>query len=176
MARSISWTDPQILRRLLEDAAREDSPPPVVLELASSSRPSTVPPAPPMPEFTLTGDSIEEQVDALIEWLAAARPLEGLFVTDANGLAIANRGVESDQVAISATLMGTLGDVRRSLATDARRMAIALGEARVLHLVAVETPLGAFGVGMVSRDFLPDDFLARAQRALSLTLGDNDGQ
>ncbi|MFK7992098.1 MAG: hypothetical protein AB8I08_39130 [Sandaracinaceae bacterium] len=169
MAPSISWTDPAVLRRLLVDAARvEPPPPPIVLELSPTVSPE------PEPEFELTAGTIEERVSSLIDWLARSRSLEGLFITDANGLAIANRGVESDQVAVCATLMGALSDVRKSLATDARRMAIAIGDGSVLHLVAVETPLGAFGVGMVSSDFLSDDFMARAQRALSLTLGENN--
>lgn len=175
MALSISWTDPAVLRRLIVDAAREEAAPaPMVLELSTTVAPEPEPEPQPEPDFELVGGNIEERVTSLIDWLARSRSLEGLFITDANGLAIANRGVESDQVAVCATLMGTLSDVRKSLSTDARRMAIAIGDGSVLHLVAVETPLGAFGVGMVSPDFLSDDFMARAQRALSLTLGEND--
>ncbi len=178
MDRSISWTDPEVLLRLLEDAARKEAPRPKPATVEQEPAPPKPSPEPePEPEFAVVDGTIDERVEALVEWLAKSRALEGSFITDAHGLAIVNRGADSDHVAICATLMDTLGDVRRLLTSDAHRMAISIGDARVLHLVTVETNLGVFGVGMVSRDYLSDEFLARAERALAMTLaGDDDGQ
>lgn len=183
MAPSISWTEPELLRRLLEDAARAAPPPPPPPPVPAAAAPvvstgtPAEPPEPSLPPYSVEGGSIEERVANLINWLLRVRDVDGIFIADANGLAIANHGVDTDHIAICATLMDTLGTVRANLASDARRMALTIAKGQVLHLVAVETSWGAFGVGLVSPDFLSDEFMARAQRALSMTLGeDQDGE
>ena len=171
MPRSISWIDPTELTRLAIRAAREDAPPP----MPSTPRVVAVPPpAPPKappepPPFSPGGDSLEKRVTQLMDWLQEYVGVERLFVADSNGLAVDTRGVSPEHVATSAVLMHTLHEVRRHISSE-RRMAITMGPDAVLHIVAMDTDWGAFGVGLVADDLLPDAVLARAQEALAQTL------
>ena len=176
MHRSISWIDPAELAQLANRAATEvpvpAAPPPSTPR--DEPAPRVVVPAPPPPPaeatpFLPTGDSLEARVTELMDWLQERVGVHRLFVADSNGLAVATRGVSPEHVATSAVLMQTLQEVRRNIASE-RRMAITMGPQAILHIVALDTDWGAFGVGLVAEDLLPDAVLASAQEALAATL------
>ncbi len=182
MARSISWTDPGKLRRLLEQASRDEVPvvaarPAAANGPASSPTPSpSTRPRPQVDPFVVPAGGVDARVDALLSWIDRVADLQGVFITDAHGLAIASRGVSRDAVAISAQLIETLRGVRLGLGSGEGRLAIAIAPARILHLVGIETAWGDFAAGMVGAEFLRDEVLAGVQDALARTFGDNNDE
>ena len=189
MSQSVFWIDAGTLRDLLERASRTEASDPAVARdsaprptTASDHRPEGMPShldaahAGAATSFEPPPGNIDVRVEAFLDWLGTLAKLDGAFITDSNGLAIASRGAARTDVAISAELIETLREVRRGVGSDEGRMAIALGPSRILHIATIETPWGSFAAGLIGPEFLRSQILENAQQALARILGDKDDE
>lgn len=124
------------------------------------------------PPFELVeGGTLDAHVSSLVEWLDLVHECVSLFVTDEHGLTLAERRTDADLVAMSALLIETLAEARVIMGSEASWLVMSLGDESKLHLVAVDTPLGRFGVGMLTRELLSSEKLRLVQQSLERTMG-----
>ena len=156
--RSQSNTSPIAARPRHTTEPLSSVPPPPTAALA----PAAAPPAPPRPAyrpFVASSRQLDERLQALVAWIEACEPCRAAFVADDNGLPVVEHvGAEAGHVAAASSILLMLASVRTLMRDSGGWLSLKLG-AQVLNVVEVATRWGRFGIGVVSEDTLPREFL-----------------
>jgi len=196
--RSVSWTDPESVARLL---ARATAPRRVAATFArvasaaraarapAASRPSTpparvsvpapapapvfvAPPAPAplvVPKLEQFSDNPSDRLDALMAWTLDHQPCTGAFVADDNGLTLAAHGISEAHVSLVGPLLSALMGVRSIPGIDATSGALWLGS-NMMSWVETRTERGGFCLGAVGAEPLSTESLNQLKEALEVTV------
>jgi hypothetical protein len=188
--RSVSWTDPESVARLL---ARATAPRRVAATLsrftaaargvrapeapkAPSPAPATpapvevAPPAPPVvPSLEHSSDNPSDRLDALLAWTLDHQRCTGAFVADDNGLTLAAHGISEAHVALVGPLLSALMGVRSIPGVDATAGALWLGT-NMMSWVETRTERGGFCLGTVGAEALSTEALNQLKDALEVTV------
>jgi hypothetical protein len=173
-SRSLSWIDRGRWAGLLAGATEANPPPP--RRAARPLAPQVVYPpiAPPIaqpvrvapPPFSASSRSLEERLQALVAWIEACVPCRAAFIADDNGLPVVEHlGAEPGQFAAASSILLMLASLRSLMGDSGGWLSLKLGDA-VLHVVEIATPWGRFGIGVVTDDSLPREFLATLSAAV----------
>ncbi|MGE0325471.1 MAG: hypothetical protein AB7K71_24650 [Polyangiaceae bacterium] len=194
---SLSWIDPSRFAALVEGAttdaqaqvsARAFRLPPApkgTLTRTPTSVPQPLkapakaakeaPPPPELADFVPPAAPLTERLEAFVSWLAAGLALRATFIADEHGLPVIEGKADADHIAISASFMALLRQIREATgAPKAGRVYLALDDNGVLHLVEVTTPWGRYGVGLIAEFPLRSHVLATIQRGLESAFGEGN--
>jgi hypothetical protein len=138
-------------------------PPPAAPEPPAPPPAVTAPPAPPpatvYPAFSAPSRNLEERLQALIAWIERSVTCRAAFIADDNGLPVVEHiGADPGEIAASSSILLMLASLRSLMRDSGGWLSLKLGTA-VLHVVEVDTPWGRFGIGVVTDDSLPREFL-----------------
>lgn len=160
-------------------------PPPIVPQVALPiAPPPPLPPPPPVvpaapeyPPFVAASLNLEERLQALVAWIEACVPCRAAFIADDNGLPVVEHLAEDNgEVAAASQILQMLASLRSLMRDSGGWLSLKLGNA-VLHVVEVGTPWGRFGIGVVTDDALPREFLTALSGAVERAfLGDSQGE
>ncbi len=187
--RSVSWTDPNEVARLLNEVSavsygrgapalrpapkpRAPAPPPVTRPTPApvAVRPSTPPAAPkPIPKLQQTSENPSDRLDALIAWSLDNFTCSGAFVADDNGLTLAAHGISEAHVALVGPLFSALVGIRTIPGIDGTTGALWMG-ANMMSWVESRGERGSFCLGLVGPEPLPTRSLEALKEALELTM------
>jgi len=124
------------------------APPPA----ASGSRPGYRP-------FAAPSRQLEDRLQGLVAWIEDCVPCRAAFIADDNGLPVVEHvGADAGHVAAASSILLMLASVRTLMRDSGGWLSLKLG-AQVLNVVEVATRWGRFGIGVVTEDALPRDFL-----------------
>jgi hypothetical protein len=165
-SRSLSWIDRGRWDGLL--ARVTDEPAPAYRPLPPGPPPAAPPallpaaPAAPRPgyrPFVAPPRQLEDRLQALVAWIEDCVPCRAAFIADDNGLPVVEHlGAEAGHVAAASSILVMLASVRTLMRDSGGWLALELG-AQVLNVVEVATRWGRFGIGVVTEDALPREFL-----------------
>lgn len=128
---------------------------------------------PELADFVPPEAPLTERLEAFVGWLTAGLALRATFIADEHGLPVIEGKADSDHIAISASFMALLRQIREATgAPKAGRVYLALDDNGVLHLVEVTTPWGRYGVGLIADIPLRSHVLATIQRGLESAFGE----
>ncbi|RYZ09806.1 MAG: hypothetical protein EOO73_02685 [Myxococcales bacterium] len=194
--RSVSWTDPESVARLLARAtaprrvaatlsrvtaaARAVRAPATPPARASVPAPAAAPvPAPPpvaappapliVPALEHVSDNPSDRLDALMAWTLDHQRCTGAFVADDNGLTLAAHGISEAHVALVGPLLSALLGVRSIPGVDATAGALWLGT-NMMSWVETRTERGGFCLGTVGAEALSTEALNQLKEALEVTV------
>jgi hypothetical protein len=197
--RSVSWTDPDSVAKLLARAtaprrvastfarvtaaaravarpAPRASTPPARISVPAPApivAPAPVVPTPPAPKIVPvlehTSDNPSDRLDALMAWTLDYHPCVGAFVADDNGLTLAAHGISEAHVSLVGPLLSALVSVRSVPGIDASSGALWLGE-NMMSWVETRTERGGFCLGTVGAEPLPTEALTQLKEALEATV------
>jgi hypothetical protein len=160
--RARSNTSPIAARPRHTTGPLPDVPPPPAATPVPAPAPATAPPAPPRPtfrSFAAPSRQLEERLQALVAWIEACVPCSAAFIADDNGLPVVEHvGAEAGHVAAASSILVMLASVRTLVRDSGGWLSLELG-AQVLNVVEVATRWGRFGIGVVTEDALPREFL-----------------
>jgi len=152
-SRSLSWIDRGRWDGLLARVTDEPAPP---------RRPPCPAPDPPRPgyrPFAAAARQLEDRLQALVAWIEDCVPCRAAFIADDNGLPVVEHlGTEAGHVAAASSILLMLASVRALVRDSGGWLSLELG-AEVLNVVEVATRWGRFGIGVVTDDALPREFL-----------------
>jgi hypothetical protein len=145
-------------------AGASPSSPPARPQPGTAPLPDAPPPPPPAKSvgyrpFTSSSQQLEERLQALMTWIEDCVPCRAAFVADDNGLPVVEHlGTDPGHVAAASSILLLLASVRTLMRDSGGWLSLQLGAA-VLNVVEVATRWGRFGLGVVSDDALPREFL-----------------
>jgi hypothetical protein len=193
--RSVSWTDPESVARLLSRATAPRRVAATLARMTSVARavraeppaspkpqPSPVAPAPTppvatppapvvVPKLEHASDNPSDRLDALMAWTLDHQPCTGAFVADDNGLTLAAHGISEAHVALVGPLLSALMGVRSIPGVDATAGALWLGS-NMMSWVETRTERGGFCLGTVGAEALSTEALNQLKDALEVTVRD----
>jgi hypothetical protein len=193
-SRSLSWIDRDRWGALLaaatqqppgRSAARTPPPPPRARRDDVAGRPVSVAPgamavaapapalapapvevAPSYPHFTCDSGQLDERLQALVSWIEQCVPCRAAFIADDNGLPVVEHlGAEQGHIAAASSILLMLASVRSLMRDSGGWLSLKMSSA-VLHVVEVSTRWGRFGIGVVTDDILPHEFLSALSAAV----------
>jgi hypothetical protein len=149
--RSLSWIDrgrwDGLLARVTGAPVRPAAPP-------------LPAPRPAYPPFVPSSRQLEDRLQALVAWIEDCVPCGAAFIADDNGLPVVEHvAAEPGHVAAASSILMMLASVRTLVRDSGGWLSLELGAAQVLNVVEVTTRWGRFGIGVVTEDALPRDFL-----------------
>ena len=176
--RSLSWIDrghwEGLLARVTDEpaptyrptrpAARTMSGLAPIKPAAPNGSPTLQIAVPPVPRpayrpFVASSRLLEERLQALVAWIEDCVPCRAAFIADDNGLPVVEHvGAEAGHVAAASSILLMLASVRTLMRDSGGWLSLKLG-AQVLNVVEVATRWGRFGIGVVTEDALPREFL-----------------
>jgi len=133
-----------------------------------------LPDLPPLPParpagyraFAPSSQQLEERLQALVAWIEDCVPCRAAFIADDNGLPVVEHlGTDPGHVAAASSILVMLASVRTLMCDSGGWLVLELGAA-VLNVVEVVTRWGRFGVGVVTDDALPREFLVALSAAV----------
>lgn len=155
--RARSNTSPIAARPRHTTGPLPDVPPPPTT--APAPAPATASPRPAYQPFAAPSRQLEERLQALVGWIEACVPCRAAFIADDNGLPVVEHvGAEADHVAAASSILLMLASVRTLMRDSGGWLSLKLGP-QVLNVVEVSTRWGRFGIGVVTEDALPREFL-----------------
>lgn len=194
--RSVSWTDPDSVAKLLARAtaprrvastiarvtaaaravarpAPRASTPPTRISIPAPAPVAPAPVAPPppkvVPKLEHNSDNPSDRLDALMAWTLDHQPCIGAFVADDNGLTLAAHGITEAHVSLVGPLLSALVSVRSVPGIDASSGALWLGE-NMMSWVETRTERGGFCLGTVGAEPLSTEALGHLKEALEVTV------
>lgn len=151
-SRSLSWIDRGRWEALLARVTDEPAP-------AYRAPAPAAPPRIAYPPFVAPSRQLEERLQALVAWIEACAPCRAAFIADDNGLPVVEHvGAEPGHVAAASSILLMLASVRTLVRDSGGWLSLQLG-AQVLNVVEIATRWGRFGIGVVTEDALPREFL-----------------
>ncbi len=130
---------------------------------------------PELAEFVAPAAPLTQRLEAFVEWLGQGLVVRATFIADEHGLPVIEGKADADHIAISASFMALLRQIREATgAPKAGRVYLALDDNGVLHLVEVNTPWGRYGVGLIAELPLRSHVLATIQRGLESAFGEGN--
>lgn len=186
--RSVSWTDPNEVARLLSEVSAVNHGRNAPIRTAPKPRaPARTPPPPPtprasvpiarasleqaraIPKLTQNSDNPSDRLDALIAWTLDNFPSSGAFVADDNGLTLAAHGISEAHVALVGPLFSALVGIRTIPGIDGTAGALWMG-ASMMSWVEARNTRGSFCLGVLGPEPLPNRSLDLLRDALELTI------
>ena len=156
-SRSLSWIDRGRWEGLLAQVT--DEPAPVYRPPPRPAPRATPLPRAPNPPFVASSRQLEERLQALVAWIEGCVPCRAAFIADDNGLPVVEHvGAEAGHIAAASSILMMLASVRTLMRDSGGWLSLKLG-AQVLNVVEVTTRWGRFGIGVVTEDALPREFL-----------------
>jgi hypothetical protein len=162
-SRSLFWSEGEgtlarALARVAAPVARSHEAERPVERPAPSSAPA--PPAPPLPNepmvttgFTPPFGSLEDRIEAWLQWVAGSAGAPHAFLLDRDGLPMLQLGGDPRMVELGSLARGLLGRLAEGTAGRGRlAVSVRLESERLLRLIDLATPLGPLTVGFVQRD------------------------
>lgn len=157
-SRSLSWIDRGRWDGLLARVTGAQ-------DLPAAPAPAGDPP-PAYPPFPASSRPLEDRLVALVAWIEDCVPCRAAFIADDNGLPVVEHvGAEAGHVAAASSILMMLASVRTLVRDSGGWLSLELG-AQVLNVVEVPTRWGRFGIGVVTEDALPRDFLLALSEAV----------
>jgi hypothetical protein len=166
-SRSLSWIDrgrwDGLLARVTDEPATARRPPgpapaPPATALAA--------PRPGYRPFAAASRQLEDRLQALVAWIEDCVPCRAAFIADDNGLPVVEHlAAEAGHVAAASSILVMLASVRTLVRDSGGWLSLELG-AQVLNVVEVATRWGRFGIGVVTDDALPREFLQALSEAV----------
>jgi len=118
------------------------------------------------PPFAAAAPQLEERLQALVAWIERCVPCRAAFIADDNGLPVVEHlATEPGYVAAASSILMMLASVRTLLRDSGGWLSLKLGT-QVLNVVEVGTRWGRFGIGVVTEDALPREFLMALSTAV----------
>lgn len=146
-------------------APAPSAPPPAVAAPAPAAAPLR-PAKPTYPPFRAESQLLDERLASLVGWIERCVPCHAAFIADDNGLPVVEHlGAEQGHIAAASSILMMLASVRSLVRESGSWLALKL-ESSVLHVVEVETRWGRFGIGVVTDDSLPQEFLTALSAAV----------
>lgn len=189
-SRSVSWTDPNEVARLLNQVSsashvrggfapvrtttksKVHAPAaelkPRLTPVPIAIRPSVAPPR-VVPKLQQTSDNPSDRLDSLIAWALDNFVSTGAFVADDNGLTLAAHGISEAHVALVGPLFSALVGIRSIPGIDGTAGALWLG-ANMMSWVESRSERGSFCLGILGPEPLPNRSLEQLREALDLTM------
>jgi hypothetical protein len=134
------------------------------LAVADAVLPAKVVPA--YPAFTCASGQLDERLQALVSWIEQCVPCRAAFIADDNGLPVVEHlGAEQGHIAAASSILLMLASVRSLMRDSGGWLSLKMSSA-VLHVVEVTTKWGRFGIGVVTNDLLPHEFLSALSAAV----------
>jgi hypothetical protein len=123
---------------------------------ASASSPAFAP-ALPEPEvattFTPPFGSLEDRIEAWLQWVAGRAGAAHAFLLDRDGLPMLQLGGDTRVIELASLARGLMGRLGEAAAGRGRlAVSVRLENERLLRLIDLTTPLGPLTVGFVHRD------------------------
>lgn len=150
---------------------RTSSVPPVPpIPAVPAPAPAAVVPAPPLrpsyPPFECASQQLDERLQALVAWIESCVKCRAAFIADDNGLPVVEHmGAEQGHIAAASSILMMLASVRTLMRDSGGWLSLKMSSA-VLNVVEVTTRWGRFGIGVVSDDLLPHEFLTALSAAV----------
>ncbi len=163
-SRSLFWSEGEgtLARALARVAAPVARPAPAPAPAAPPAAPAEppAPPAPPLPNepmvtagFTPPFGSLEDRIEAWLQWVAGRAGAAHAFLLDRDGLPMLQLGGDARLVELGSLARGLLGRLAEVAAGRGRlAVSVRLESERLLRLIDLATPLGPLTVGFVQRD------------------------
>lgn len=188
--RSVSWTDPESVARLLARATGPKRTPPARAVPAPARFPSQVPgrvsvpapaptpaeavsrepvAAPVVPRLEQHSENPSDRLDVLLAWALDHQRCSGAFIADDNGLTLAAHGISEAHVSLVGPLLSALLAVRSIPGVDATAGALWLG-ANMMSWVEARTHRGGFCLGTVGPEALSSQAFEQLKDALETTV------
>lgn len=148
-------------------AARPAAPAPAPAPAPAAAVAAPARPAKPTyPPFRAESQLLDERLASLVGWIERCVSCRAAFIADDNGLPVVEHlGAEQGHIAAASSILMMLASVRSLVRESGSWLALKL-ESSVLHVVEVETRWGRFGLGVVTDDSLPQEFLTALSAAV----------
>lgn len=121
--------------------------PPFALAAAEPAAPEVA------PGFTPPYGSLEDRIEAWLQWVASRAGTPNAFLLDRDGLPMLQLGGDTRLVELASLARGLFGRLGEAVASRGRlAVSIRLDHDRSLRLVELNCPLGQLTIGFVQRD------------------------
>lgn len=118
------------------------------------------------PPFHSDSSQLDERLQALVSWIESCVACRAAFIADDNGLPVVEHlGAEQGHIAAASSILLMLASVRSLMRDSGGWLSLKMSSA-VLHVVEVATRWGRFGIGVVTDDSLPLEFLTALSAAV----------
>jgi hypothetical protein len=118
------------------------------------------------PHFTCESQQLDERLQALVGWIERCVACRAAFIADDNGLPVVEHlGAEQGHIAAASSILLMLASVRSLMRDSGGWLSLKMSSA-VLHVVEVTTQWGRFGIGVVTDDLVPQEFLSALSAAV----------
>jgi hypothetical protein len=160
-SRSLFWSEGEgTLARALARVAAPVSKPADAGAIRVEAAPPPPPPSSPAAEaspltagFTPPFGSLEDRIEAWLQWVAGRAGAPHAFLLDSDGLPMLQLGGDARLVELASLARGLLGRLAEAVAGRGRlAVSVRLENERLLRLIDLTTPLGALTIGFVQRD------------------------
>jgi hypothetical protein len=109
---------------------------------------------------------LDERLQALVAWIESCVKCRAAFIADDNGLPVVEHlGAEQGHIAAASSILMMLASVRTLMRDSGGWLSLKMSSA-VLNVVEVTTRWGRFGIGVVTDDLLPHEFLTALSAAV----------
>jgi hypothetical protein len=169
-SRSLFWAEGEgilarALARVAVPVARPASAPEPVAPPAMAPAPAPEPQA--SAAFTPPFGSLEDRIEAWLQWVAGRAGAAHAFLLDRDGLPMLQLGGDTRVIELASLARGLMGRLGEAAAGRGRlAVSVRLENERLLRLIDLVTPLGPLTVGFVQRD--PDAAVFEAGLRTSL--------
>lgn len=129
---------------------------------------SRLPSRTPRPPFHPPQGILETRLKAFFSWAIDVTGSRSLFLTDAEGLVLMEVGASNEMVAATSSFTSLLDRMRSALGAEPRgTVAIDLDPRRILHVIRIDSGLGAHTLGVVAPRPMERDLLEELRAAVT---------
>jgi hypothetical protein len=171
MSRSLFWAEGEgtlarALARVSLPVARPAPAPPV--EAAPALELAPAPPPDRLGSFTPPFGTLEDRIEAWLQWVAGRAGAPHAFLLDRDGLPMLQLGGDTRVIELASLARGLMGRLGEAAAGRGRlAVTVRLESERLLRLIDLATPLGPLTVGFVQRDADAANFEAGLRGSLA---------
>jgi hypothetical protein len=139
--------------------------------------PSATPSAPEVaPGFTPPYGSLEDRIEAWLQWVAGRAGAPNAFLLDRDGLPMLQLGGDTRLVELASLARSLFGRLGEAVGSRGRlAVSIRLDQDRSLRLVELSCPLGLLTIGFVQRDASAAAFETGLRGSLDRCFAEGDG-
>jgi hypothetical protein len=132
----------------------EPLPAPASAPIAAAAEAVAAPPPPvPAAGFTPPFGSLEDRIEAWLQWVAGRAGAPHAFLLDRDGLPMLQLGGDTRVIELASLARGLMGRLGEAAAGRGRlAVSVRLESEKLLRLIDLSTPLGPLTVGFVTRD------------------------
>lgn len=124
------------------------------------------PPRPVYSPYVCVSQQLEDRLQSLVAWIESCVSCRAAFIADDNGLPVVEHlGAEQGHIAAASSILMMLASVRTLMRDSGGWLSLKMSSG-VLNVVEVTTRWGRFGIGVVTEDLLPQEFLTALSAAV----------